>query len=122
MYGASAGGISAGLVDNEATVSGSVRAKLSGNVTGSAFITIIALATMHADADSTFFGIGGLAIAGTVTNATISADTIAGGDGGNAATSGALTVTGTSTYTADATSDGVTVGLGTVNVKIRRPT
>ena len=122
VYGGSLGGISAGLVLTQAIVAGSVEAKLSGAVAHSGSITINADSAMHADADTTFFGIGALTLSGTSSIARVSADTIAGGDGGTAHTNGAFIVTSDSAYTATATTDGATVGLGTIDVKLPEAT
>ena len=122
VYGGSLGGISAGLALTQAIVAGSVEAKLSGAVAHSGSITINADSAMHADADTTFFGIGGLTLTGTSSIARVAADTIAGGDGGTAHTNGAFIVTSDSAYTATATTDGATVGLGTLDVKLPEAT
>jgi hypothetical protein len=95
-----------------------VTAKLNGAVTGSGFITINADSKMEADADTTFFGIGALSFSGSSTDAEVSGDTIAGGDSGTASTNGLFQVTSDSVNKATATSDGATVGLGTVDVKL----
>ena len=118
ISGGSVGGISAGVVLSNALVAGSVTAKLNGAVTNSSFITINADSTMEANADTTFFGIGALSFSGSSTDAEVSGDTIAGGDSGSASTNGLFQVTSDSANKATATSDGATVGLGTVDVKL----
>ena len=73
---------------------------------------------MDAEASSNFASFGGVAMSGSETLAVVSGDTIAGGDSGSAGSTGAFAVTSDSTYDATATSDGPTIGLLTVDVKL----
>ena len=122
LQGLAGGGIAAGIVVIDATVSGSVRALVNGAITGSGSVTIDADATMKAIADSFFIAVGLGALVGIATTATVSADTIAGGDdaGSVAATSGAFTVTADSTYDATSNSNAPTVGAVAVTVQLPR--
>ncbi|MDQ0612685.1 hypothetical protein QF046_000326 [Microbacterium sp. W4I4] len=114
------GGLGGGfnLMSAKATVSGSTSAKLNGAVTAASSFTINADARADALATSDFASFGGVAMSGSETIALVSGHTIAGGDSGTAGGTGAFTVTADSTYNATAESDGPTIGLLTVDVKL----